>query len=236
MQYLLPRFDSYAIANTYLGCTIQVDGLIVQPPVSTKCTYVDQLNDCLYAQVVGDAIDWTRLQALYDMDLPVGGFCQHLANISQAIATCSASYLACPTPHSLIYPAMTTYDDSYTASLGVFPLNEWGMTSIFRWMNGACPNPQWTDQICQPVSSSTASSTTTKKVATTTAKAAAVLNTGARGTPPASTTTSPHTAKTTGGLAVAPVKGGADAKMISFALLVGSGLLAKLVPGTAFSV
>jgi len=62
-------------------------------------------------------------------------FLRNLANSSSAIAACQSSFATCLTLHSQLYPAPTVTTDSFAPLMGVYPLNVWGMTSIFNWLS-----------------------------------------------------------------------------------------------------
>lgn len=150
-QYILPRMDTYAIANLYLKCNIQYKGVSLQQRFASACQYSVVLNACFFQTTVENALDFGRLQPLFNKDLPINGFCTNLKNIAAQQATCNAALMTCVIPQSKMYVSPGIYDNSYAPEIGGYPLNLWGMASIFNDLNGSCPQgSQWSNQLYAP--------------------------------------------------------------------------------------
>jgi hypothetical protein len=98
-----------------------------------------------------------RIIPLFNRDMLTQGFCQNVGNPTQALSACEIAFLACIIPQSRIYNAPTNLGSaSYGPDLGAFPVDAYGMTDIFNWLNGSCsPSLQWTTRIVVPTPAST---------------------------------------------------------------------------------
>jgi len=105
------------------------------------------------------------------------GFCRNLQNVAAAVTNCTLSLIDCPIPQSLLFPAPTVFDSSYAPSLGVFPVNAWGMTTIFNYGSTACSRGAvWSNPVFNV--NSNVSSVASITVATTTAAPAGARQSG----------------------------------------------------------
>jgi len=91
---------------------------------------------------------------LFNMDMPLSYFCQHLNDITNQVTACSTSFLAYSSPHSKMYTSSSTLTPATTfyPKMGTFPLNKWGMNYIFSALqanSALCSTKNaWTTQIC----------------------------------------------------------------------------------------
>lgn len=147
-RYLLPRMDSFTLANEILGCKVSINGIELQ--ARSDCNYTAVINQCFYANAVDNAMKY-RILPLLCRDLPVGGFCQNSQNKDAQLLNCKMEILSCTVPQARLLVVPNKYDDSYAPTMGTFPINIWGMNSIFTWLNGDCkPNQTWSDRIYVP--------------------------------------------------------------------------------------
>jgi hypothetical protein len=159
--YLVPRLDTYAMANQYLGCNVKCNDIKVQPQI--VCDYTKVLKTCFYRDTIENSLQYSLL-SLINRDLPVMGFCQNLKNITEQLRQCKLTLLSCIVPNSRLYVPANTYDESYAPEMGAFPLNLWGMNSIFNWLNGFCkPDQRWSDVIYNAPVETVPTVKTTKK-------------------------------------------------------------------------
>jgi hypothetical protein len=148
-KYALPRLDTYAIANKYMGCDITYNGLKVQATADSKCEYSEMLNKCFNAHAIEDALTFTRLHPLVNRDFPVREFCPSLAKFLQPVANCTTAYLSGQVPQAHLFGKVASYDESFAPEMGAFPLNSWGLSSLAEWVLSACgQNIAWTEQLC----------------------------------------------------------------------------------------
>jgi hypothetical protein len=134
--YMLPRIDTYAIANKYMSCGLMYKNILIQPRPGNPYTFSTAINTCLFQQTVEAAINFETLQPLFNMDVLISGFCPNINNIANSIINCSIAYLALDPPQSKLMPDSNTTnpDASFVPSLGAFPLNKWGMGVIFSYI------------------------------------------------------------------------------------------------------
>jgi hypothetical protein len=158
-QYLLPRMLTYAIANEYLKCQVRQSGLKVQPiksvqllgGLANQCNYSNVLNSCFYARTVDNAIDWNRLKPLINGDMPIGDFCKNDIEKASALSQCEIASIACAPPQQRLLTQSASYDDDYVAKLGTFPLNAYGMSTVFKEAAKVCSQKAtWTTPLCDP--------------------------------------------------------------------------------------
>jgi hypothetical protein len=247
-RYSLPRLDTYAIANKYLGCSIKFNGLTIMAPTLSVCEYSEMLNACFFAQSIENAITFDRLMPLFNMDLPVGGFCKTIVSEKKdKLNACIAKYLECPVPQArLLLPESSQYDNSYAPSIGGFPLNVWGMNTVYNALPNPCTsNLRWTTQICvqteEPKTTKPPKKTTPNpKVDNGTRNDRGQTNSpkkenGVGGLQLDSELTNPTDEKDVGNMPQNSENAG-NTVVMSLILLVTSALVAKLVPCTNFSM
>jgi hypothetical protein len=157
-RYLLPRLDSYALANLYLGCTLQLFGLPILPAPQSRCNYVSQVNACFFQNVVSTSFSITRMAELLNEEMPIGGFCKTVQAQASGMTNCTTSLYECPLPHAALFHAPTVYDNTYAPSMGVLPMNAWGMQTLYTLVSSgsACSAvPLWSSGIYVPPQTST---------------------------------------------------------------------------------
>lgn len=152
-RFILPRLNTYAIANLLLGCSapIRLQGVSVQPtgldrgyPDNFRCKYIDQLNDCFDFKLPRSGLRPDVVQRLMNGNFLVDYFCDLKAInklfADELIAKCVNSFLRCRLPAAEIYQRAFTYDElPFNSSLAPFPLDYWGLSNILSSLQ--CPNP-----------------------------------------------------------------------------------------------
>jgi hypothetical protein len=137
-RYVLPRLESYAIANIYLGCSLTLFNILIKPSPLNRCNYINQINSCFYSAYTANAFNLIPARQLLNRDLPLRGFCNNRQSVSAGVLNCTLSLFQCTIPQAQLLTAPTTFDDSYAPAIGVFPLNSYGMTSLFNSLPASC--------------------------------------------------------------------------------------------------
>jgi len=166
--YILPRLDTYALANAKLGCNIKFKNLEIRAPIGSMCNYTTILNNCFFARAVDNAIDFYRLQPLFNGDMPIVDFCKNLGSSASLISNCIQSVLPCAVPQAKLLARSPTYLENFNVNLGGLPLNGWGASWVLKFAVTACTsNVAWTTPICNPQPLEVTTGNPTKQVITT---------------------------------------------------------------------
>lgn len=143
-QFLLPRLNTYAIANALLGCspTIQINGLFVQPVVISpspifQCNYANQINACFNLGLSG-TLQPNDLEKLLVGNFMWSQFCPMTSSVDALVAACVSAFTRCRLPLASAFGPVATYDNSYDLSLGPFPLDYYGLNTVLG-SSTSCP-------------------------------------------------------------------------------------------------
>lgn len=150
-RLVLPRLNTYAVANKHLYCNISYYGLPVRS--GRSCEYSDLINTCLLTKTLPNTLNFYQLQPLFNLDTLVIDFCKTKSNVDKAVVACKNAFLACPTLQSLLLQVSSEIDIEFMPEIGVFPLDQFAMKYIYdKQIPDNCPKTlKWSDRICIPI-------------------------------------------------------------------------------------
>lgn len=154
-KYVLPRLNSYAIANRYMPeCHIKYNGITVKP-TGEPVKYSELINLCLFRTTVENAINFDTIRPLLNRDIPVRDFCDTMEDKLKHTTDCRNEFIAAATPQSKLLTRqevdVSSIDIDFVPEIGTFPLDSWGTAYIYGNLPDVCPKKlQWADGICTP--------------------------------------------------------------------------------------
>jgi len=150
-RYVLPRLNTYAMANKHLGCQIKYNGILVRT-AGKDFDYITATDSCLLSDLNANYDNFGRLKSIFNRDTPVKAFCTSRNDEDVLLTKCRNNFLTCATPQhkllSRIEDASIDKSAQFAPEIGAFPVDSFGMAYIYNWLPFACTSVLWSDRIC----------------------------------------------------------------------------------------